>query len=208
MEQRLNLIVLAPLFLLIAANLIFLDIAIFSPTKKTETSVITTEKPDIQGSCTAECKTLIQAELAKLPSAVPTPLPLSASPVSAPIAQNIPKEFYIPLGSGKTKNDGWEDLAGAESYIDTNLYPNLKQVTFEATVSIPQGIGWMYAKLYNVTDKHPVWFSEVTTESNIPSRKEAKITLDSGNKLYRIQAKSTLRSDALVENARIKVLTY
>ena len=39
------------------------------------------------------------------------------------------------------------------------------------------------------------------------TQKEATIQLESGSKLYRVMMKTTMGFDAVLENARIKVLT-
>ncbi len=72
------------------------------------------------------------------------------------------KEYYVPLGSGTNASDDWVDVAGASAYVDTASYGRMKQATFEATVTVPAGSQRVWVRLYNATDKHPVWFSEVT----------------------------------------------
>ena len=90
------------------------------------------------------------------------------------------KEYYITLGSGTTKSSVWEDVAGIESVIDTINYPSIKSIVFEVFLNIPTANGVAKAKLYNVTDKHDVWFSEVSSEGPSLTKKEASISLDRG----------------------------
>ncbi len=123
------------------------------------------------------------------------------------IVQTAQKEIFIPIGTGSTKNNSYEDLAGLEVSIDTNKYPNIDSVTFEASIWVQDGNGKMFAQLYNMTDKHPVWNSEISTSSGSSVLAvSTKIALDSGNKTYRVQAKTNLTSYAAhVDNARIKI---
>lgn len=116
-------------------------------------------------------------------------------------------ETYIPLGSGSSFASDWEDITGLEASIDTTKYKNISKVTFELTMLIPNGNQEASVRLYNKTDKHPVWFSEVSHSGG-----EAKaiisnpIQLDSGNKTYIVQAKTQLQNEVKIINARIKIL--
>ena len=128
--------------------------------------------------------------------------------VSQPIDQgDSVKEIYIPFGHGTTYSLTYTELAGIEAVIDKDNYPNVKSMIFEATMRIPTANGQMYAKLYNVTDKHEVWFSEVTAEGPTGYRAESgEISLDPGRKLYRVMVKSTMGYEAILDSARIKII--
>ena len=78
---------------------------------------------------------------------------------------------------------------------------------FEAFLRIPTGNGRAYAKLYNVTDKHDVWFSEVMVEGGNTQRVESKnIGLDAGRKIYRVTMKTAMGYEAVLESARLKII--
>ncbi|MFZ5844980.1 MAG: hypothetical protein ACOY0S_00745 [Patescibacteria group bacterium] len=201
---------LASVFLLIVANLVFLDIVVFRQEQNAEPlSVIAPPILPLSSStpasdCPAACGALISQQLASFvptPTVTPSPLPLSSA--SAPSI----KEYYIPLGIGTTKSRDWEALPAAEATIDTASYPKIKQASFEVFMHIPTGNGRVYVKLFNATDSHDVWFSEVWSEGHQITKKEVKITLDSGAKLYRVMAKSTMGYEVVVDQARIKILT-
>lgn len=116
------------------------------------------------------------------------------------------KEIYIPLGSGSTKSESWVELPGVETVIDSADYPNIKSMIFEASLKIPTANGRVYVKLLNVSDKHDVWGSEVSSEGSTSYRAEsANITLSPGRKLYRVMMKSTMGFEAILDWARIKV---
>lgn len=122
---------------------------------------------------------------------------------------SVAKEYFIPLGSGSSSSTEWTDVAGAASTINTASYGRIKQVLFEATTSIPSGGQRIWVRLFNVTDKHPVWFSEMTTDVSIATLLvSSPITLDRGNKTYQVQIKTQLGNTTNLAQARIKIATY
>lgn len=124
-------------------------------------------------------------------------------------ASTAAKEFFVPLGSGASNSTDWVDVAGAASYIDTTSYTRMKTVTFEATTAIPAGGHRIWVRLYNVTDKHPVWFSEMTTDASTATLLTSKpLTLDRGNKLYQVQMKVQLQNLTNLVQSRVKITTY
>ena len=111
------------------------------------------------------------------------------------------------MGTGSTEKSEWEDVAGSDVYVDTANFTNIKTVYFEVSMHIPTKNGIVSARLFNVTDKHPVWYSDVSTAEDVSTFGASQITLDSGNKLYRAQLKTTLQYPSVLDNARIKILT-
>ncbi len=119
------------------------------------------------------------------------------------------KEYYVPLGSGTNTTADWSDVVGASAHIDTAAYGKIKQATFEATVTVPAGSQTVWVRLFNATDKHPVWSSEVTTESSGPILLTSKpLTLDAGNKLYQVQIKTQLKALTNLVQSRVRITTY
>lgn len=123
------------------------------------------------------------------------------------VVQNAQKEVYIPIGSGSTKSSTYVDLAGLEVNVDTNKYPNIDYAVFEASIYVDGANGQVHTQLYNVSDKHPVWYSEMKGNAGTASLVTSpKITLEKGVRAYRVQAKTDLVDYAAhVENARIKL---
>jgi len=116
------------------------------------------------------------------------------------------KEYFVPLGSGSTKASDWTDIPGMSATIDSTNYSKIKSVTFQISLRIPTANGTVYARLFNKTDQHPVWFSEVSSEGPISTIKQASsITLDSGSKLYQVQMKNTLQYESIADSAQIKI---
>lgn len=133
---------------------------------------------------------------------VEKPVETAASTSSVPSVQ----EYYVFFGSGSTRSQEWIDVSGLIVEIDSTKYKNIKSTRFEASLRIPTGVGKVYARLYNDTDKHAVWFSEISIESSDAVFLQSDgINLDSGNKTYKVQMKSTIGAEALVDSARVKI---
>ena len=184
--------------------------------------VIKSQNSNIKNQSLAESRVIEKkiVEPSPLPTSSPTPKTQSKEvSVSEPhppaggeketqtIIQTAQKEIFIPIGSGSTQNNNYEDLAGLEVTIDTNKYPSIDSVVFEASIWVQDGNGKMFAQLYNVSDKHPVWNSEISTSSSKATLTSSPtITLEKGSRTYRVQAKTNLTSYAAhVDNARIKI---
>lgn len=203
MPRTIKIGLIASFFLLLTVNVAMLDLMVFSgrstrPSEMAATTVRVTVTPTPDGTCSPSCEEKID-ELSQKVDA----LTIGSPGVSSPA-----REYYITLGSGTTKSNSWQELAGVEAVVDTANYPAIKSVTFEVYLKIPTANGKVYAKLYNVTDKHDVWFSEVSSEGPTLTKKEAAITLEQGVKTYRVMGLSTLKYDASIENARLRIVTY
>lgn len=187
--------------IILILNIIILDIFVFSGSFKNQLM------PAIIQNQTNKVESIIIPEVTKQ-----TPLSITPSVTKAPafnqtiINKPLIRELYIPIGSGSSKSSNWKALEGVEINIDTTKYSTIKEAYFQASLRIPTANGRVYAKLVNETDKHDVWFSEVSNEGSIAVVKEAKIDLASGAKLYRVYLKSTLESEAILDQARIKLI--
>lgn len=193
-ENKLKIIAVVFAVLLLA-DLAAINFKVFSPQKLPSLTASlptpTTEMPRVS-------PVVFPSETPSLPTAPPTP-----SAASAPMA----KEIYIPLGNGSTKSLDWTGISGAEVVLDTANFPKIKSMIFEAFLQIPTGNGKAYAKLYNITDQHDVWLSEVAVEGGGVQRAESKnINFDAGRKVYRVMMKTTMGYEAILESARLKII--
>lgn len=122
------------------------------------------------------------------------------------VSKNTVKELYIPLGSGSTSSKDWIDLSGVEVYITPENYGKIKEMYFEATLRIPSGNGTAYARLKNVTDSVSFFESEVSKDGSSGQLiSSGKLPLYSVTKLFRVQLKSSLGAEVVLDNARIKI---
>ena len=196
------------LILLVLGNLLLLDWVYFSKreeTKEEKTSVSISEEEKI--SLLNACRDICGEEILR---AIAT---ISGKGVIKEVTKEVvtpaaAKEYYIPLGSGEVSSLDWVEITGAEAYIDSSKYGKIKEAYFEAILKMPQGTGTVYAMLFNTTDKHPVWGSEVSSISTTGERVSAKINLDEGNKLYRLKMKLSIPHKGICDLARVKIITY
>ena len=199
------------LVFLVLINILFLDIFLFK-NQKTEIIERTVPIPVVSDSCPGSCISEINnatknATLLNKSDLISSPSPKAKSILKTQTSSLV-KEFFVPFGTGSNSSDDWQDIPGLEATLNLANYENIKTVTFEATVRIPTGNEIAYVRLYNATDKHPVWFSDVSLEGGTPQLLISKpITLDSGNKTYQIQMKTSLKSPAFLDQSRLHIIT-
>lgn len=214
MFSRQNLVFLILFVILI--NLLYLDLIIAKGTniktiEKIISAPVSNQSTD-NTTCLNECKVLINEEIGKLNKATPAitsyPTPTKA-PTSTQTASSTTKEYYVPFGSGSGNSLDWKDLAGLQASIDSNGYSSIKSVVFEVSLHIPTGNETASVRLYNSTDNHPVWNSEVSFNGNSSSvfMSSNPISLDSGNKLYKVQIKTQLQYPAVIDQSRVHITT-
>jgi len=210
--------------ILIIFNLVYLDISEFrkanSEVQKEETSIVpsaitpysapsSSSSQTCPNSCLAQIYQATTSSKVTSPTITPTeiPTPTSVPPASSQTSSvSSVKEFFIPFGSGTNSSGDWEDVGGLKVSIDTANYSSIKSAVFEASVRIPTGNQTAYVRLFNETDKHPVWLSDVSLEGGTPQLLLSKpITLDSGNKIYKVQMKTSLKYQAVLDQARIRI---
>jgi hypothetical protein len=198
--------------LLVAVNLVFLDVVIMG--KRSETgaaSVIIQSNPStVAAACPSACLSKIQ-ELATSPATLVTQLSPSNTPTSTPVPTKAPStasELFVPFGSGSGSSTDWQDIPGLVATIDSANYSKNKTVTFEVSLRIPTGNQTVYARLFNATDKHPVWFSDVSLEGGTPNLViSSPVTLDSGNKTYQVQLMTSLGFLSFIDQSRLHIIT-
>lgn len=141
---------------------------------------------------------------------IPTPTPtteavINQSPSTTVINQITgAKELFIPVGQGNTTGTDWTDIPGAQVSIDSTKYTNIKQVVFESSLESPNN-QIVSVRLYNKSDNHPVWYSEMSTNTTIQSLTSQPIQLDNGNKTYQVQVKTQLGYTTILDQARVHI---
>ncbi|MDP3726850.1 MAG: hypothetical protein Q8Q96_00870 [bacterium] len=196
------------LFTFMFLNLLFLNIWVFQKRAREpiQTVVHSDESSKFKEEVSKIYETIQEATASVRLLLTPVPGSVSESLSSIPSST---KEFFVPLGSGTNIVDEWTDVAGAQAYIDRSQYGSIKSVVFEASVYIPTGNQIVWVRLFNVTDKHPVWLSEMSHEGGAPKLLVSKpITLDSGNKLYQVQMKNQLKDKVNLVQSRVRITTY
>jgi len=198
--------------LLVAVNLAYLDILIIHLLNKTNEAPnvavqsVTSLQKDL--SCPQSCLSAMQnLSTTSAQSITTTNAPQTA--VSPPRVQaSAVREFFVPFGSGSGAATDWTDITGLAATIDTTNYTRMKSVVFETTVRIPTGNQTASVRLFNVTDKHPVWFSDISVEGGVTQLAVSPaVTLDLGNKTYQVQLKTSLGSETFIDQARLHIVT-
>lgn len=140
-------------------------------------------------------------------SATSTPSP-TTTPSKQVNTKPATQDYYINVGSGTNQSSDWTDVFGATTTLDLSQYQNIKEVHFEAFVNVPTANGTVSVRLYNATDKHPVWNSEVTKEGSAETDHliSPALSYDKGAKLYQVQMKSQLNVAANLVQSRIHVV--
>lgn len=114
---------------------------------------------------------------------------------------------YVPLGySGSSPSLEWVTIPGFEVEIDTNEYAGQRAAYLAVQLSVYQGNGRAYARLYNITDNTAIFNSEVSTTNQAnTSLISSSFSLASGKKKYQLQLKSSTSYAAQVQQANIKI---
>lgn len=204
-------------FLLIFINLLILDFQLFRNSKtvvvqSATQTIAPTSTPNVNFNCNDNCLAQIETRIKKdnllqnqnQTKSVQTPTPQQTTNTQGA------KEFYIQFGGGLSAAGDWQDVSGLQSYIDSTSYPDIKTVVFEASVHLPTTNETVDVRLFDVTDQHPVWLSDVTYNSDgSPQLLISKpLSLDMGNKLYQVQMKTQLQAPASLDQSRIHITLY
>lgn len=206
---------------LTAANLIILNIQVFqlaklpvgiaAPPEAPPTPPLPppSAPPAIDRSCPISCQEKIREATASVRLVVPTSAPIRAATQTTTTTTSGVKEFFIPLGTGTVSNIDWTDVPGAQAWIDSNQYTNIKSVVFEAATHTPDHNQFVSVRLYNDTDKYILANSELYFENaGVATLKiSGGISLGSGNKMYKVQMKTQLGFSTNLTNSRIHILT-
>ena len=110
------------------------------------------------------------------------------------------------MGSGSSQAGDWTDVPGLEASVDFGKYKSIKEIRFEASISVPTANEAVWVRLFNKTDQHPVWFSEATMTGGASSYLvSSPITYDKGSKTYQVQMKTQLKYTANLTQSRIHI---
>ncbi|PJE58557.1 MAG: hypothetical protein COU81_00065 [Candidatus Portnoybacteria bacterium CG10_big_fil_rev_8_21_14_0_10_36_7] len=192
-------IALCVIIVLLVANIVYLNIFVLKKEAAKDIAI----KPYTSGLENPQpTQSLTEQSLTITDSPTPTPTPQNFYSV---VDTSAPKDYFIPLGSGTNNSTDWTDITGVQTIVDFGQYPNIKEVKFEASVTIRTG--FVLIRLYNVTDKHTVWNSEMTlydkTSAYLVS---SPLSYDTGSKTYQVQMRNQLNATATLVQAKIHVI--
>ena len=221
MKDKILPIILILVAVLVAANLITLDINWLKQQKedrvaKTEFNSETINTPissttsAVLDSCGTVCQQTIDEKISQAMATVSGKEAIKETKVveKAPKETSQAKVIYIPLGgSGSTASTSWADVGNAEVYFDLNDYPNFSEARFEGFIKVKNGNGKAFARLYDVTHSIGVQGSDIeTSNENFTMVESGTLSFWRGKNLYRIQIKSLNGYEAAVDSGRIKII--
>jgi len=196
--------------LLVLVNLLYVNMKIGYLQELLKEKTASTNTPVQYNTVANQCPTNCLSKIEEIKKTIDTLSVQSTKTQNTTqvIQSNGPKEYFVAFGSGTSSSGDWQDVSGLQAYVNKQNYTNIKTVTFEATMYTPTGNQTIYVRLYNATDKHPVWNSELSLDGGTAKLLTSpSITLDSGNKLYQVQMKTSLRYQAVLNQARLHILT-
>ena len=91
--------------------------------------------------------------------------------------------------------------------MDLGSYGNIKEIRFEASVQDPAENQVVWVRLFNETDGHPVWNSEVVKNAGAEGYLvSSPVIYNVGNKVYKVQMKTQLGSVVNLGESRLHII--
>jgi len=192
---KIGFLLITILFIILIISVSYLTLqSIKSPSGESGVSQLSTPTPSIPVVSSSS------------PTSFPPPVtPTQTVPATTAPTEPAIKDYYVAFGTGTNQTSDWADVPGMQAVIDFSNYKDIKEVYFEANVNIPTGNEIVWVRLYNVTDKHPVWYSEVSTTNNNYVF-SSPIIYDTGTKVYQVQMKTQLQYPANITLARVHIV--
>ncbi len=218
MGNRLKLVALG-IGVLIVVNLLVLDFIwvkqkkqpVSQPptptTQPTPTPTLLISEITPPEGCPEDCVSYIDQKINEAINSLPTPAATKETIIQAQPTPSS-KVAYITIGgSSSTNSTSWADISGTDFYFDLSDYPTTTGVRWEISLRSFLGGNKVYARLYDVTNKRAVDFSELFTDSGTSELKRSQdLSIWRGSNLYRVQAKSSTGTPAYLDSPRLKVL--
>lgn len=158
--------------------------------------------PTLSNQCPSACLDLISQSTTSSNIGSPFPSDTALPSIPSPL-----KEYFIPLGTGTTSKNDWENLVSTETVINPAVYGNIQETYLIVSLKNTTQNGQVEARLYNATDNYPIYGSHVImTDKSEQTITSQKFALPANSKLFRIQLKSSLSFSVSLENARLKIL--
>lgn len=145
------------------------------------------------------------------PPPTPTIIP-SVSSLPPSLIQTREKSLhvtYIPIpGNGSQLSYDWYTLTTTDFYFDTNDFPGLKAIYFEANIRLLNGNGTAFVRLFDTTHNFIIQNSQIQTNNQTSTAVVSKsLTFHSGQSLVKVQLKSLTADTAIFDSGRLKVVT-
>ncbi|OGH10407.1 MAG: hypothetical protein A2857_05290 [Candidatus Levybacteria bacterium RIFCSPHIGHO2_01_FULL_36_15] len=197
-------------FTLMFVNLLVLDFFIFQNKysnlkgNSDKESEVIKSAPVLGNDCSPNCVARIDEALSSYKSSIG-----NASVSSDLEEQNARvKEYFVTFGAGSGNFLDWKDVIGLSAYVDGSKYGKTEKIVFEVAARIPNANQIIWIVLYNATDSSYVWDSQVTMSGGQPKLLVSKpFNLVNANKLYQVRLKTEVGDNAIIDQARLHIIT-
>ena len=198
-EVKIALVIIGVLILILLLNIGYLYYAFFN--KQSQNNFFS------KNSSTLVTITSVPVVITVIPTQFPpTIVPTFVSQTTTQTKSGV-KDYFIPLGSGTNQSSDFSDVVGVLASVDFGGYQNIKEIRFEASINVPTANQSVSVRLYNTTDKHPVWSSEVTMNGGAAEYLISPVlAYDTGLKTYQVQMKTQLQYLSNLTQSRIHVI--
>lgn len=207
-------------FAFIYANLIALDVWVVLHSRVPAPAVLSGDAAQVAKnaepmskpcdfSCPKACIDKINEATAgaKTEKTAETPAVQTVTVIITPSATQL-REYYVALGTGTGEGEDWKDVENSEMKVDLSQFNQVKNVYFEVAASLRNDNVVGNVRLYNYTDKRPVWNSEVTINKlKCQTATSVPISVPLASKTYRLQVKATLNATVYIDQARLRIVT-
>jgi hypothetical protein len=207
-------------FAILTSNIILVDVWIFTQSRTREKSkmsqcdfsrLLTPEREIDEKICPQSCVNLVKEATS---SAQATSGAISAPKVyvttivqPAPI-ENPLKEYIINFGASVWTASDWQSVPDLIKTVNLSNYNNVENIYFEVVAHLSNENTKGFVRLYNNSDKKIVSGSEVNFNSmKCQPATSVPINLESYNKEYQIQVKSTEGATFYIDSARLRIVS-
>ena len=179
------------ILIVLIANLLFINYKFLNQKETVENIQVPAEISNLEPTITDESQRV-------------TPLP-TVVVVEQKTTPSL-KDYFISFGSGTSSSQDWVDVGGLQATVDLASYGSIKDIRLEASIQVPGENQSVSVRLFNKTDKHPVWNSEITKNTGASGYiVSSPIIYDSGAKTYSVQMKTQLGGVASLGEARLHI---
>lgn len=127
--------------------------------------------------------------------------------ITSKLGGDVVKEYYIPLGRAelKTENNQWVNT-GLETSIDLARYSGEKKVYFEGTLKVPTANGEVQVRLVDGVSGVIQGSELVAGGDGGTFRRSGALTVGDGERVVRVEMRTTLNYEGVAEALRLKVV--
>lgn len=123
------------------------------------------------------------------------------------VAYKKQEEFLKNINGGSFASLSWGKIAGSDFVLDSSLYGNITEVTWQGWLEVRDGNGIGYARIYDSTNKRGVDGSEIRIMSGIKSSFYSKpLSIWRGVNNYYVEVKSNTGYEVSISDPTIKIV--